>query len=1038
MRGLWRALGFLLGLALLSPGMAAPPLTRQAFRSYGREQGLGNITVGHLLQDRQGFIWAGTDDGLYRYDGNRFKLFGTAQGLLSPLVNVLHLDRSGEIWVGTDRGLARFRGGRFEMMAQGIPLDSTIEDMANGSDGELWVATRMGIYSGNAEKGFRESAAWGKNQAYALAASLDGTKVWAAGRRSLYCRASGQEWTLVPQAGLTEGIERLFIDPAGSLWARSSKALFVMAPGESHFRAIEGMPPAESSRSRIFADDQGRLWFPHEKGLACLEAGRWIYAGLAEGLPMDFARALLVDQEGSLWVGSHGLFRALGRGLWRYAGPKEALPVPIWSFHRDRGKGLWVGTQKGLARRTPKGWQVIKGTEGQSLRSVKEGLDGSLFMAGDGGKVFRFDPKTNRLTSLPPLPGSPTRIQHLLLEPNGSLWIATRNAGLLLAKPSGTNWTYETVSLPGSGKKERIFCLLRDRHGTLWAAGDQGLACLVGGRWLRFTRQHGLRADAVTYLAEAPSGDLWVAYLSPIGLSRVRLDGEHLQVMQALGPEAGLTSLEIYLLGLDAQGRLWVGSNKGVDIVSHPESAKPKVWHQGIEDGLVDEDTDAMAFLGDPNGEVWIGTRGGLAHFVGSPEAGPTAPPRTVILSAKLGGTSLLGRGEARPSFSHRENTLEVNFAALSFANEASIQQQIWLEGLDHEWVAQDTREIRYPGLAPKQYQLHLRSRCGQGDWGPECLLAFTIRPPWWQTWWFRIPLILGLGGLGFAYLRWRIQALRRHNAELAELVVARTRDLEKRTAELELANQALESMSLTDPLTGLRNRRFLDLTISDDVAQTSRNHRDTTANRHDRMLLNIDLIFILVDLDHFKQVNDEYGHGAGDRVLQQTGNILRNATRESDSAIRWGGEEFLIVARNACRKDAPILVERIRSQMESHAFDLGEGRTLHRTCSLGFTYFPFHLLQADLFTWEQAIEISDRCLYAAKRGGRNAWVGLSPADQSKPEDLQHMLPAGIDALCKKGVLKVETSLANADGLDWSILDPSLAIKPVSRPTGQG
>lgn len=223
--------------------------------------------------------------------------------------------------------------------------------------------------------------------------------------------------------------------------------------------------------------------------------------------------------------------------------------------------------------------------------------------------------------------------------------------------------------------------------------------------------------------------------------------------------------------------------------------------------------------------------------------------------------------------------------------------------------------------------------------------------------------------------------------------------------------NQALEEMSLTDPLTGLRNRRFLTTRMPEDIAQVERTHRDLATNRVERMKLNVDVLFLMVDIDHFKIVNDQHGHRAGDLVLQQLSDILRAAARATDTVARVGGEEFLIVARQTARADAHVMPERIRAAVEAHPFDIGEGVPIHCTCSVGFCVFPLLMQEAGLFTWEQIVEVSDHCLYAAKRGGRNAWVGIVPNMGTLKGKQRGDLPADAPGLIRSGILPVVTSL---------------------------
>lgn len=176
---------------------------------------------------------------------------------------------------------------------------------------------------------------------------------------------------------------------------------------------------------------------------------------------------------------------------------------------------------------------------------------------------------------------------------------------------------------------------------------------------------------------------------------------------------------------------------------------------------------------------------------------------------------------------------------------------------------------------------------------------------------------------------------------------------------------------ALTDPLTGLRNRRYLTQTIELDVAQSLRRYRKPKKTPTDA-----DLVFFFVDIDRFKSVNDDYGHAAGDRVLVEVANVLRAATRDSDVVVRWGGEEFVIVERFSSREDAAASAERIRHAVASHSVELSNGRRLSVTCSIGFAAFPLEPREAKAVSWEDVLTMADLACYDAKARGRNRCAG--------------------------------------------------------------
>ena len=190
---------------------------------------------------------------------------------------------------------------------------------------------------------------------------------------------------------------------------------------------------------------------------------------------------------------------------------------------------------------------------------------------------------------------------------------------------------------------------------------------------------------------------------------------------------------------------------------------------------------------------------------------------------------------------------------------------------------------------------------------------------------------------------------------------------------ELKQANKVLEDTSTTDPLTGIRNRRFFSAMVQSDVAQCAR----ACAEGEDRSTR--DLIFYLIDLDNFKKVNDVHGHDAGDRVLIEVSRRIGSVIRDSDVLVRWGGEEFLIVSRRTDRTKAGILAERVIEAVRGRPFAVGSIREVRQTCSIGWAAFPWLEDDVDAMGYEEVLKYADRALYRAKKAGKNQAVGMTP-----------------------------------------------------------
>jgi diguanylate cyclase (GGDEF)-like protein len=186
-----------------------------------------------------------------------------------------------------------------------------------------------------------------------------------------------------------------------------------------------------------------------------------------------------------------------------------------------------------------------------------------------------------------------------------------------------------------------------------------------------------------------------------------------------------------------------------------------------------------------------------------------------------------------------------------------------------------------------------------------------------------------------------------------------------------------LEDMALRDPLTGLRNRRYLQEFMQEETPRVLR--RWLLPDCADRRSISL----ILVDLDFFKHVNDEYGHGAGDAVLLQVARLLKEIVRKPDLVVRWGGEEFVILALDSDRTAPPLIAVRVHEQMAGHAFVLPGGQVIRQTCSVGYALYPFHPERPEGLAWEQVFRLADEGLYGAKGEGRNRLRGLLPGSGS-------------------------------------------------------
>jgi diguanylate cyclase (GGDEF)-like protein len=438
-----------------------------------------------------------------------------------------------------------------------------------------------------------------------------------------------------------------------------------------------------------------------------------------------------------------------------------------------------------------------------------------------------------------------------------------------------------------------------------------------------------------------------------------------------LGVGDGLPNENVDGLAQDAAGRIWAATDRRLAEID-PSTLRARAF--GLADGTTDLGYWGGAVAQSGDGTIFFGGGDGVTILAPGASSPWTYDPPVLVTGLHAGGAPAnaydLNQREALdlPS-QHRD--LSVEFAALDYSGPRELQYAYRLDGYDRDWIFTDAehRLATYTNLPPGRYTLEVRGTNRLGAWSVRTLnVRFRAQAAWYETWWFRVAIACATVLLLLLALKTRTAMLERRQRELESIVRLHTKQLSQ-------ANIALEEMSLTDPLTGLRNRRFLVQQVEGEAAMVLRGYDDWLEQTDDAEPHPADLLFFLIDIDHFKDVNDEFGHGAGDEILTHLRERLEEVFRHSDYLIRWGGEEFLAVARGLRREDAPDLAERLRIAVERRPFTLSTGRTIVKTISIGFASFPVLERDPHAYTWWQAIESADRALYVAKEAGRNRWV---------------------------------------------------------------
>jgi diguanylate cyclase (GGDEF)-like protein len=1073
-------------VALAAPVSAAPGRPIR-FDRLSLEQGLSQSSVMDILQDRRGYVWLATEEGLDRFDGLSFEVYkydpADAASLPSSFVWDVEEDPSGDLWVATTGGLGRWqratgRVSRHEKLA-GVSIRAL---RFAPKDHTLWIGTRdAGLLRLDVASGVLTRFAHDPSQA----ASLVDDRIYV-----LYLDSKDRLWV-----GTDRGLDR---------WDAGGFVHFPADPSKT-----EGL--SDGRVRAILEDDAGALWVGTSTGgLNRLDPATGRFERfrhdpkVASSLAHDQVRALLQDADGRLWVGTSGGLDLLdrgGRGFVHYrqdpTNPASLADDHVLSLAQDRGGVLWVGTRLGGVHKwNPLSWQFghvapdpgnPTGLGSGHVTSFSEDRAGQVWIGTFDAGLYVMDRTTGEMTAYRADPKKPAglgsdRVMALCHDHHGDLWIGTLDAGLdRFRAATGVFQHYRSDPKHPNGLGAKgVTSILEDRQGRVWIGTYGGGLETIDPETGRFTHHRfdpadatSLSADRVSSLAEAPDGRLWVgtmekgiALFDPrtgrfarhesrpgdpgslptdvvhtlfvdaagglwvgthSGLSHLPPDGH---AFETFTTRDGLPSDVVYGVRSDHQGRLWLSTNNGLACFDPRDR---QVTAYGVSDGVQSAEFNFGAWHQSPSGELFFGGVNGFNAFVPDRLRRVAVAPPVVLTSVNVDHRPLPGPPDETRDIrlTFRDKVLSFEFAALDFTAPHRNRFAYRLEGFDRDWVPlRGRRSVTYTNLNAGRYTFRLRGANGDGRWNEDGLAVGVevAAAPWASPWAYAAYVLLLAGGIaGLLRVQQRKLAQEAEHARLLELKVQeRTRELSERQVELEQANEELEKASITDSLTGLANRRFLTEYIEKEVALLHRRYRRQAEEPLAELL---DMAFVMIDLDHFKDINDSAGHAAGDAVLRQMRELLEAASRSSDIIVRWGGDEFLLVARELSGDGLVELAERIRSRVAQHIFDIGEGRVVRTSCSLGLACYPFFKEQLDALSWEQVISVADRALYVAKASGRNAWVGFHPGIAALPiQGLFGAICHGTQQLVRDGALRVTSSLTGLRNLAWDVAGEESAV----------
>lgn len=757
-------------------------LTQYVHRIWTLQQGLPAGTIYGIWQDRQGFVWLGTQTGLVRFDGVTFvpaeKFFrrlpenlwvragfedasgglwiatndagilhihdstvthyGSAEGMPSDAIFCLVPGKSGDVWACTANGLAHLQDGKIQvehLPNRPVGGGDLVRDGCLADNGVLWVAGEGAELLARKTRGFEAYPLRSvPPDAVVRAVSCSRGMLWAGTSAGLVEVSGNQQRFYTEKDGLVDdSILSLHQSADGTLWIGTRSGFSRLRDGEfESFRPQDGL--SQSSVSSLYEDREGSLWVGTKHGLNQFVEGRAIPYTVNEGLPSNNAGPVLQDRNGDIWVGllDAGLARFDGK---RFSSLRQGLASDkVLSLAEDQDGALWVGTDHGLNR-------------------LREG---------------RVETAFTRATGLPD-----GQVRALFPDSAGVLWVGTE-AGLAMVKNGA-------VSIPAGSPHVPIVALASDRSGRPIFSTEHGVFRLTDGM-IEEIAPNGMPIRNVDAIYRDPEGLVWLG-MNGGGLRLLDDWGGQFRTSLLLMRD-GLFDNEIYGIAADDQGRLWMACSKGIFSISRAELRRFAAGEIKKVSSTQYSPTDALrvveckpgvqpAVWRMDDGRLWFSTIRGMIVLNPGHLTRNVPPPPVVIENPIVNGEreSPAAIGSLAPG----QKNIEFNYTGLSFVGPARLSFRYMLDGYDRDWVDAGTRrEAYYTNLPPRKYRFRVTACNGDGLCNEAgAAVEFMLAPYLYQRIWF-FPALAILGALiGWGLYELRIRRLRAGIGQRYDLIVA-------------------------------------------------------------------------------------------------------------------------------------------------------------------------------------------------------------------------------------------------------------------------
>lgn len=797
-------LTLLLTLPLTLPLTAFTPYH---IRNYTDKDGLSMNIGQSIVQDKKGYIWIATQQGLSRFDGMNFTTFTKKDGLPNSFINVLFLDRQNNLWIGARGGLALYKDGKFTPYTTGT--DALFENNVNCIGGStkygILVGTAGGLFVIENEKlvRFPEKNDLLKKKIQAIAVDQnDRIYLGTPGDGVIVVDNNGKVDQITEKEGLVSNNINSFLVDGDGIWIGTQNGLTLYQNGNftQTYKKEEGI--SNNNIVALFEDRKGNFWIGTTDGLNLKDGDNFITFDISDGLAGNVILSLCEDHEGEIWVGGYGGITYLGKSKFSTYTIKDGLPENnSYGIYEAKDGKFWVATYGGIAVIDDKDENNVKivthttkdnELPSNTVRTIMDdqGKGESIWIGTAGGLARYKDNKFTVYNEKNDLPNTNVRVVYIDKK-SYRLWLGMRDGGLVLFNKEQEK--AEKIYQEKEGLlNNNVWFIKKDSKGNLWIGVDEGISRFDPEReeFTNYTKKDGLDCKDTHDILEDGEG-YWIATFGS-GLYYFNENQPKGKQFKQYTTDDGLPDNYIYRIMPDEEDGIWLPTNKGVCRWNKKwdEEGKFVITTYTVNDGLPSNENNAHGGLVDSRGRIWFSTPKGVAWI--DPENIPKneiAPPVYVEQLKVDKETVDIHEGD-KISLDPNPQNVYIKFTALSYRFPEGVKFKIRLDGFHkpNEWFEPlgNNRFVEYTNLPPGDYTFRVKAANSDGFWNEKgASLAFTIKPSFFQTILFYVVLGMVILVLVAGYIQNRTAQQRKRRKELKQRVEERTRELKETQAQL-------------------------------------------------------------------------------------------------------------------------------------------------------------------------------------------------------------------------------------------------------------